>query len=94
MGVDNTYKKNKDEIHDYEAIDRQSEFVVLLLVFLVTFSPDELDVFTFRSTTVEIKPGFAVFHLGEYSKEDDTNYDPKNHYNIVNFAERFWLQII
>ena len=50
----------------------------MLRVFLVTFSLDGFDVFTFRCGTVEIKPGFVVFHVGEYTKEDDTNQDPNN----------------
>ena len=66
----------------------------MLRVFLVTFSLDGFDVFTFRSGTVEIKPGFVVFYVGEYTKEDDTNQDPNNCYHIGNFAESFWLQKI
>ena len=78
---------------DYEAIDRKTDFVVLLHIFLVTFSTDEVDVFTLRSATVEIKPGLAVFHVEEYAEEEDTAKDPKNHAHMVNSVESFWLQI-
>ena len=93
LGVNSTYKCKKDKIDDHEAKHRKTEFVVLLHIFLVTFSTDDVDVFTLRSATAEIKPGLAVFHVHEYGEEYNTDEDPKTHGHIVNFVESFWLQI-
>ena len=93
LGVNSTYKRNKDSVENYKAIDRKTEFVVLLHIFLVTCSTDDIDVFTLRSATTKIKPGLVVFHVDEYGEEDDTDKDPKNHYHIVKSVESFWLQI-
>ena len=76
LGVHNTYNSNKEEIDDHEAIDRNTKFVVLLLVFFETFSTDKVNVFTIRSTTTEIIPGFGVFHFGKSAKEDYTDHEP------------------
>ena len=93
LGVNSADKCKNEEIGDNEAKDRKTEFVVLLHIFLVTFSMDGVDVFTLRSATAEIKPGLAVFHVDEYAEEYDTDQDPKNHDHIVNSVESFWLQI-
>ena len=75
-GINGTWKCDKESIDDYEANHRKAESVVLLHVFLVTFSTDDVDVFTLRSTTAEIIPGLADFHVDEYADWDGTDQEP------------------
>ena len=41
-----------------------------------TFSTDEINVFSLRSTATEIKPGFGVFHFNKNAEEGCTHHEP------------------
>lgn len=68
-----------DEINYSKTIERKTEFVEDLLVFLKTLSSDEFNNFALRSATTKKELEFGVFFtnvFGTNANKDYTDRDP------------------